>query len=414
MRKMLYVLRHELVSTIRRGSFIFATFGIPIISTLILGVVSIFNRQAPGAISQVLEAGGPNSSATETRGYVDLSGIVRTIPPGVPSGSVKAYPDVSAAQIALQSGEISAYYIIPKGYLQSGEVTLVKPDFNPLAVIDQNDIMQWVLDVNLLDGDARLAARIQNPLNLQATVLSPTSPRDQENPLTFFLPYAVTMIYYFIILMTSSLLLNSVTKEKENRVIEILMMSVTPRQLLAGKILALGLAGLLQTSLWVGTGYLLLRLSGRTLNLPAAFQLPPSFLVWAVIFFLLGYLLYASLMAAIGALVPNLREASQASFLVIFPLLIPLFSIGVLVTSPDGGLATTLSLIPFTAPVAMMTRLAAGEVPIWQLSLATLFLAATVVLVMRAVAGMFRTQTLLTGQSFSVKRLLSALAGRIA
>jgi ABC-2 type transport system permease protein len=414
MQKMLYVFRHELISTIQRRSFIFATFGIPLISSLIMSAVSLLNRQEPNAISQVLEAGSTSNSTLEARGYVDLSGLVQTIPAGVPPDSLKAFPNISSAQTALQSGEISAYYIVPNDYLQSGEVILVKPDFNPLAVIDQSDVMQWVMDVNLLNGDTLLASRIQNPLNLQVTVLNPASQRDQENPLTFFLPYAVTMIYYFIILMTSSLLLNSVTKEKENRVIEILMMSVTPRQLLAGKIVALGLAGLLQTSLWVGTGYLMLRLSGRTFNLPAAFQLPPSFLVWAVIFFLLGYLLYASLMAAVGALVPNLREASQATFIVILPLLVPLMSIGVLITAPDGGLAVALSLIPFTSPVAMMTRLAAGEVPLWQLLLAAAFLAATAALVLRAVAGMFRAQTLLTGQPFSLKRLLDALAGRSA
>jgi ABC-2 type transport system permease protein len=414
MQKTLHVFLHELISTIRRRSFIFAAFGIPIISSLILGAVSMFNHQAPNAISQVLEAGSSSSSATQVRGYVDLSGLIHTIPPGVPPDSLKAFPVVSAAQTALQSGEISAYYIVPKDYLHSGEVTLVKPDFNPLSVIDQNDPMQWVLDVNLLNGDVQLASRVQNPLNLDVTVLNPASQRDQENPLTFFLPYAVTMIYYFIILMTSSLLLNSVTTEKENRVIEILMMSVTPRQLLAGKIVALGLAGLLQTTLWVGTGYLMLRLSGRTFNLPAAFQLPPSFLVWAIVFFLLGYLLYASLMAAIGALVPNLREASQATFIVILPLLVPLLSIGVLISAPDGGLAIALSLIPFTSPVAMMTRLAAGEVPLWQLLVSTAILAVTAVLVMRAVAGMFRTQTLLTGQPFSLTRLFGELIGRNA
>jgi ABC-2 type transport system permease protein len=411
MQKTLYVFRHELLSTIRRKSFIFATFGIPLISSLILWGVSLLNHQAPNAINQVLAAGPSINAASEAHGYVDLSGLVRTIPPGVSSDNLKDFPDISAAQAALQSGEISAYYIISKDYLRSGDVTLVQPDFNPLAIVDQSDLMQWVLDVNLLNGDTRLASRIQNPLNLQVTVVNPPSPRDQQNPLTFFLPYAVTLIYYFIILMTSSLLLNSVTKEKENRVIEILMMSVTPRQLLAGKIVALGLAGLLQTLLWVGTGYLMLRLSGSTFNLPAAFQLPPSFLLWAIVFFLLGYLLYASLMAAIGALVPNLREASQATFVVILPLLIPLISISVLITAPDGGLATTLSLIPFTSPVAMMTRLAAGSVPFWQLLLASVLLATTAILVLRLVAGMYRAQNLLTGQPFSLKRLFSALVG---
>jgi ABC-2 type transport system permease protein len=412
MQKLLFVFRHELVTTLRRRSFLFATFGIPLISSLILWGVSLFNRQSPDAISQMLEAGAPGNPVVEARGYVDLSGLVRTMPPDMPPDTLRSFPDVSAAQTALQSGEISAYYIVSKDYLSTGEITLVKPDFNPLAVIDQSDTMQWVMEVNLLDGDTLLASRIQNPLNLQVTVLGPASQRDQENPLTFFLPYAVTMIYYFIILMTSSLLLNSVTKEKENRVIEILMMSVTPRQLLVGKIVALGLAGLLQTFLWVGTGYLMLRLSGRAFNLPDAFQLPPSFLVWAIVFFLLGYLLYASLMAAIGALVPNLREASQATFIVILPLLIPLMGIGVLITAPDGGLAIAFSLFPFTSPVAMMTRLSAGGVPFWQLFLSTALLAATAGLVMRLVAGMFRAQILLTGQPFSFRRLARALAGR--
>jgi ABC-2 type transport system permease protein len=412
MQKTRFVFLHELTSTIQRPSFLFATFGIPLISSLILWAVSLFTRQPPNVINQILEAGSPSNPVAERRGYVDLSGLVRTVPPGVSPDSLIAYPDVPAAQAALQSGEISAYYIVPKDYLRSGELTLIEPDFNPLAVVDQRDGMQWVMDVNLLSGNTLLASRIQDPLNLQVTVLNPSSQRDQENPLTFFLPYAVTMIYYFIILMASSLLLNSVTKEKENRVIEILMISVTPRQLLAGKIVALGLAGLLQTFLWVGTGYMMLRLSGRTFSLPAAFQLPPSFLVWAVVFFLLGYLLYASLMAAVGALVPNLREASQATFVVILPLLIPLMSIGVLITTPNGGLATSLSLIPLTSPVAMMARLAAGGVPFWQLLLAAVLLALTAALVVRAVAGMFRTQTLLTGQPFSWKSLFGALAGR--
>jgi ABC-2 type transport system permease protein len=116
-------------------------------------------------------------------------------------------------------------------------------------------------------------------------------------------------------------------------------------------------------------------------------------------------------MAAIGALVPNLREASQATFIVILPLLIPLMSISVLIAAPDGGLATTLSLVPFTSPIAMMTRLAAAGVPFWQLLLAAVLLAITGILVLRLVASMYRAQTLLTGQPFSLKRLFSALVG---
>ena len=128
------------------------------------------------------------------------------------------------------------------------------------------------------------------------------------------------MLFYIIILSAASLLLSSVAKEKENRMMEILLVSVTPRQLLTGKIVALGMVGLLQTIVWVGTGRILLARSGTTFNLPIAFQLPPSFLIWGLIFFVLGYAVYASLMAGLGALVPNLREASQATIRGDFPL----------------------------------------------------------------------------------------------
>jgi ABC-2 type transport system permease protein len=153
-------------------------------------------------------------------------------------------------------------------------------------------------------------------------------------------------------------------------------------------------------------------LSGTTFNLPIAFQLPPSFLVWALVFFLLGYAVYASLMAGLGALVPNLREASQATILVIFPLIIPIFLLSILIEQPNSALAVFLSVFPLTSPVAMMTRLASVEVPIWQTLLATVLLVLTAVFVVRAVARMFRAQTILSGQPFSRKVFFQALMGK--
>ena len=143
---------------------------------------------------------------------------------------------------------------------------------------------------------------------------------------------------------SASMMLNSITNEKQNRVIEILMTSVTPAQMLTGKIIALGIVGLLQTLVWSGTGFVLLRLSGRTFEIPAAFQLDPVFLLWGLAFFVAGYAVYASLMAGVGALVPNIKEASQATFVLIIPLIIPLMLISALIQKPNGGLSVFLSL----------------------------------------------------------------------
>jgi len=198
------------------------------------------------------------------------------------------------------------------------------------------------------------------------------------------------MILYIVLLMGSSLLLSSMANEKKNRVMEILMLSITPRQMLTGKILGLGIAGLTQAVVWAGTGFLLLRIGGQTLNLPPGFELPTSILAWALVFFLLGYLVYASLMAGLGALAKDSKEASQKTILVIWPVIIPMFFMSVIIENPHGMLATVLSLVPLTAPITMMTRLAAGGVPLWQPLLAAGLLLVTAYVVIRAVSGIFR------------------------
>jgi ABC-2 type transport system permease protein len=410
MKKVWLVLKHEILTLLSSKSFWFGIVGIPLISALIFGVVGAIsqNSDATETVSKLFAS----PQATSGEGYVDLSGLLTSLPAGIPANKLAAYPDEAAARQALTAGEISAFYIIPADYIATGKVIYIRPEFNPLSESGQASLLRRALRVNLLGGDVALADRIGRPLNLRTTSLSPEPQREENNPMTFFLPYMVTILFYIIILSASSLLLSSVTKEKENRVIEVLMSSVTPTQLLTGKISGLGIVGLAQMVFWVGTGFILLRLSGRTFAVPEVFQLPTSFLVWAVIFFLLGYAVYAALMAGLGALVPNLREASQATIVVILPLIVPMILISVLIEDSNGWLAILLSLFPLTSPVAMMTRLAAGSVPIWQPLLAAGLLAVTAVFIVRAVAGMFRAQALLSGQDFKIKLFFAALLGR--
>ena len=410
MKKMLLVLRHEMITHLSSRSFLFAMFGIPLIGALVFSLAGQISKGSPASALLTQLVSSP--STVKAEGYLDPGGMIQTIPDSVPAGALVAFKDEASARQALEKGAISGYCIIPLDYIHTGDITCVRQEFNPLSSAPQSSLLSWVLDVNLLGGNTQLANLVNGPIHIQQVSLSTAPERDQNNLLTYFLPYGVTMIFYIIILSTASLLLSSVAREKENRVMEILILSVTPRQLLAGKIVGLGLLGLLQTIVWVGTGRLLLARGATTFNLPAAFQLPTSFLIWGLVFFLLGYAVYAGLMAGVGALVPNLREASQVTMLVIFPLVIPLFMINALITQPHGTLSTLLSLFPLTAPVAMMTRLAAGGVPVWQTLLSAALLSLTAVLVIRAVARMFRAQTILAGQPFSRKLFLNTLFGK--
>jgi ABC-2 type transport system permease protein len=413
MKKILLVLKNEIITLISRPSFWLALVGLPLVGALIFAGVGAVNKSASATqtISQVVS--GPQDTRPE--GYVDLSGIIRQIPESVPPGTFVAYPDEASARQALAAGGISAFYIVPVDYIQKGKITSIRPDFNPLASSsDQSSLFTWMVQVNLAGGDILFANLVSGPLKVDDISLAAVAPPDENNPLAFWTPYIITIIFYMLIVGSASLLLSNISKEKENRVIEVLLTSVTPSQLLTGKILGLGIVGLGQTLFWFGTSYILLNLSGRTFHLPSAIHLPVSFLVWGLVFFLLGYAVYASLMAGLGALAPNLREASQATFIITLPLMVPLFlSSTVFMQAPNGAIATVLSLFPLSAPVAMMARLSAGGVGWWQPWLAVILLAATAVLIVRLVAGMFRAQALLSGQAFNLKAYLRALAGKM-
>lgn len=412
MNKTLLVFRNEFIYTITRRSFIITLLLIPLASIIITLFIKVSNQQGSSSIlNQILAA--PVTSASI--GYIDESGLIKSVPSWQEFTSLQSFTDQAHANQAFSSGKISGYFIIPADYVKTGNIYQVLANYSPLSGGSNSQAIKDLLTYNLLNGDQQLTFRIENPINqIQTTTLGTTTPqREGSNMLTFFLPYIVTMIFYIIILTASSLMLNSLTTEKQNRMMEILMVSITPTQMLTGKIAALGLVGLLQTLVWTGTGYGLLVFSKSAFNVSAAFQLPFSILIWGLLFFLLGYALYASFMAGIGALVSNLREASQTTTLIIIPLIIPLLLLNIIVNDPNGSLSMFLSLFPLTAPVAMMARLSVVAVPIWQIILSAIILAISAFFAVKAIAGMFRAQTLITNQEFKFGFFIKALMGKI-
>ncbi len=412
MKKTILVLRHEVLCALRSKSFLFFAFLVPLLATLVFfGVTYLQSRDA----GESRGAGGsPDEPELQIEGFVDQGSLIREMPADLPDGILIQYPDESSAQAALDAGEIEAYYVVPADYVEQGRLIYIYPGYRPASSEGQPWVMKWALFTNLLGNDPELVAQASQPMELEEFPLEPEDlGKLKEGPLKFFVPYITMIIFYVVILMSASLLLDSVNTEKKNRVMEILLVSVTPRQMLTGKIIGLGLMGLVQTAIWMGTTYTLLTIAGRTPELPAGFELDPAIVAWGIVFFVLGYSVYASLMAALGALVPNLRESSQAVIVVIWPLILPMLLITLFIESPNSPIPLLLSLFPLTSPVAMMTRLAAAIVPWWQLLLAVVLLVATVVLIVRGVAGVFRAQTLLSGQPFSARRFYRALAGRI-
>jgi ABC-2 type transport system permease protein len=417
--KTFYVLANEIRMTLSRRSYVLVSFGIPLIAILLYAGIRTL---AGGELTANLPS--PSASAElAVEGYVDQAGLIQTIPAEIPSGNLEPFSSEEQAKRALQAGEISAYYLIPADYLDSGELVYVRGGNATLAMEGRDWVMRKTLLFNLTGGDARLTARVWNPGNVQATDLSAVQANPnsiaqgcpapgygcESNLLLRYLPLVVMLILFMSILMTASQLLHGLSTEKETRVMEVMIVSASPLQIMAGKILGLGILGLMQIGVWLGSAYLLVVTGDQTFNLPAGFTFPPQILLWGMAFFLLGYALYASLMAGAGALVPDLKSYSSVSMLVS----LPVFA-GYMVTlfngdNPNGLLATVLSIFPLTSPVVMVWRITQLGVPDWQPALAAGLLGITAVFTLRAVARMFRAQELVSGEAFHIGRFLRLL-----
>ena len=407
MHKIFLVVKHEIVTTLQKRSFWIMTFLFPAIIILFnVGTQVIAGSSFNDEDIESLIAG--TGSAPQSVAYVDEAGLMDRLPASIPAGTLHQFASEADARAALESGEFEYFFVVPADYVDSGNLIVITRDFRPFNTPNE-DLLSFVLAYNLT-GDEETAVALLDPTpSVQQHALAPQTSNDQDNPLTFFVPFATMFIFFFLISMSSGFMLQSVSREKENRTVEVLLLSLRPRELMLGKVLGLSVVALLQMIVWMGGSLLALNRSQAVFAQVSGYSLPNGFVVWALLFFALGYLLYASLMGAIGALAPNAREGGQFTFFVMLPLLIPLWLNVTFVQSPHGTVATALSLFPLTAPTAMMTRMAAGGVPTWQILVSLGGLAATTYVFVVLASRFFRADTLLSGSSLKWRRFITEL-----
>jgi ABC-2 type transport system permease protein len=223
-------------------------------------------------------------------------------------------------------------------------------------------------------------------------------------------PIIFVGLFMVSIFITSGYLLQSVTEEKENRVVEIVLSSIPSMPLMAGKVLGLGGAGLTQVAIWVVTALVALPLLQSQLPDLSAIEIDPTILGLALVYFVLGYLAYGAIFAAIGAIAPGNREAQQYSGFLGFFAAIPFIMFSVVASDVDSLAVVALALFPLTTPTTMLLVLGVSpEIP-WTLvgaSLVSLTLFA--LLATWASARIFRATVLLYGVRPSLPQLIAAI-----
>lgn len=410
MKKTLMIMAAEIRTSLRRKSFVIIAIVVPLLLGLIALGIGLVNRNAMETVLADVAASPAPPSALA--GYVDAGNLIRTVPADLPADRLLRYDDAAAARAALDAGAIAGYYVIAPDYLQSGAVTYITQDFSVLSDSLDTSLMEQLLLINLLGGDASLASAVQQPFQVQATSLAPVVAASEESWISELFPLFMVLVLYMALIIPGGILVNALIDEKKNRVMEVLMTSVSPAQMVTGKVAALGLLGLLMTALWLGVLWSIARFGGSALSIPAGFSLPTGLLAWALVYFLGGYAIYGAQFAGIGALAPDVNQTKSVTWIVMLPIIVAYMFMAVAFDNPTGPFAVALSLFPLTSSVAMIGRMAATEVPLWQAVLAALLQFVTAYFIIRLTAQMFRAQYLLTGQPLTAKSFYRTLLGR--
>jgi ABC-2 type transport system permease protein len=407
MNKTWAVFRYEFLKTVTRRSFLMTLILIPLVPTLLLGVLNFIGGTQNKSIQQILIQ---NAMNPKPMGIVDQSGVIQKIPDWLAGGTLVTVSDEVTARAQTAAGKLQGFYLFGSDFLETGKAFVIKPEIGIASEIGASNAINQVIDYNLIGADQKLYNRYTNPVSFNFVPAKPTTDtRATDSMMTFMVPYIILIFFYGLIISSASLMLNSVSQEKENRTMEILLSSTKPIEFYLGKLLALGLSAFLQMIVWLTAGILLLRAFGQTFSLGAGAEIPLRVIVVAIPCFLLGYAIYGSLMAGLGALAPNLREANASTFVIILPLIFCMLVLGNLMQDPNGSMILFLSLFPLTSVIMMPTRVAIVNVPLWQVALSIALLLVFAVFVIRAVANLFHAQTLLTGRKFNAAQFLKML-----
>jgi ABC-2 type transport system permease protein len=410
-RRVWVVARHEYLTNIRRAGFIIMTAIIPALGIIGLLLGAFFAGQASRLGDFFEEQFDVGSKRT---GVVDASGYFSPILPEYQRNFV-LYKDKETAEAALKAEEVSNVLMIGEDYLETGRVVVLSKGsgFDAAAVSDSATVRTFFVDHLLEDRvDPAFQKRAADPFDIESLVLSTGGEAQGGGFLfTFVIPYTLSIFLLVTIFISSGYLLQSVAEEKESRVIEIVISSVRPVELMAGKVAGLGALGLTQVLVWVASAMGFSSGAVAFLAVAGTASIPARVLILGVVYYLLGYTLYAILMAGIGALGTTMRESQQLAGIFSFFAAVPYMVGGFLFANPNILLARVLSFFPLTAPTMMLMRLPLAEVPWVDVAGSILILLISIPAALWAGAKLFRVGMLIYGKRPTVKEIWLILRG---
>ncbi|NQU86951.1 MAG: ABC transporter permease [Mariniphaga sp.] len=402
MNKTYLIFKHEFLNTIKRISWIIMTLIVPVLALLGIGIFAL-----------VATLSEPQEVAIRSIGFVDEIGIFND---QTTQGYTKLIPYNSKEEAvqAMVIGEVSEYIVIPSNYTSTSTIerfTFEKELTTPPATYA---VIKSFLTKNILKDKVQpeISNLIVAPLNLEVTRINETgnAALEQGNVGYLIITGVFSLLLGISLMFGATSLISGLGDEKESRLIEVLFSSVSIRQLLIGKVLALGIAGLLQVLVWLISVPLLLNLASNSLGGSLNdIHIPVNFLILGIIYFILGYLLFAVLSLGVGAISSNAREGGQLSMFYTLFSFAPLWFSSLLFIFPNSPVWVVMSIFPITAPIQTMIRLGISDIPLWQIITSIGVLLFSIIGGLYLVIKIFRLNMLMHGKRPGFAEIIRSL-----
>ncbi len=420
MHKLRMVIRREYMDRIRKKSFWLGTLLFPLLMLGLIFFQILLADMEAGKLRTValLDSTGRLLDAFQAK----LS--EEKLKDGSPAFHVESVPvgeDLEAARRSLEprvnSGEL--FGIITAGndldapgnfrlYARSvGNITVQRT----LQRAMRDAVVGLRLERSHLDLERERLEKILSPIELESfQVAAGAKAKKKGFDEAYFGTFTFVMILYMALLLYGVAVMRGILEEKSNRIIEVLLGSLSPDQLMTGKILGIGLVGLTQMSIYAATAGLV-RLYMAASPLAGEWSgvldaVSPLKMLYFLVFFILGYFLYTSLFAAVGAVCNSEQEAQNLQTPVVMCLVVPMVATFFFVANPDSTAALVVSLIPLFTPMVMFMRISVLTPPFWQIALSIVLMLVANYLFFKGVGRIFRIGVLMYGKHPTLPEIL--------
>jgi ABC-2 type transport system permease protein len=415
-REMLLVLRREFRERVASKSFVIGTLVFPLIMVGLIMLPRLVGSRGtertlvvvndgPPAVGAAFAAalGAPPASADEN--------TYKVVPLPGPASRIR-----ETLNARVEAKEIDGYVVLPADVLERGSIVFRARNVGSFAVMRElraagsRAVQSERLKAAGISPSA--VAALIAPVRVDEARITSRGEERGGALSTFLAAYVVAFLIYLMTTLYGVAVMRSVLEEKTNRIGEVLMSTIRASHLIAGKIIGVGSAAVAQVLIWIAIMAILVTQSER---LSDRFALPESVLqalrvepqtgVLLFLFFLLGFFLYASIFATVGAAVTSEQEAQSVQFMALLPLISPLLFLESILNAPLGPTATTLGIVPFTAPIAMPMRMASTPVPGIEIAVSLALLVCGIAVVAWVAGKVYRVGILSTGKRPSLSEL---------